>query len=86
MNIIQLIEKKRDKKALTAEEISFFVQSVCNDTVPDYQISALLMAICINGMTNEETALLTNAMAKSGGSFEDILTWYYTGAEVGMLW
>lgn len=70
MNIIQLIEKKRDKKTLTAEEISFFVQSVCNDTVPDYQISALLMAICINGMTDEETALLTNAMAKSGDTID----------------
>ena len=66
MNIIQLIEKKRDKKSLNAEEISFFVQSVCRETVPDYQISALLMAICINGMNDEETALLTNAMAKSG--------------------
>ena len=70
MNIIQLIEKKRDKKALTAEEISFFVQSVCDDTVPDYQISALLMAICINGMTDEETAQLTNAMAKSGDTID----------------
>ena len=70
MNIIQLIEKKRDKKSLTAEEISFFVQSVCNDTIPDYQISALLMAICINGMTDEETALLTNAMAKSGDTID----------------
>ena len=70
MNIIQLIEKKRDKKPLTAEEISFFVQSVCDDTVPDYQISALLMAVCINGMTDEETALLTNAMAKSGDTID----------------
>lgn len=70
MNIIQLIEKKRDKKPLTAEEISFFVQSVCNETVPDYQISALLMAICINGMTDEETALFTNAMSKSGDAID----------------
>ena len=70
MNIIQLIEKKRDKKTLSAEEISFFVQSVCDETVPDYQISALLMAICINGMTDEETALLTNAMAKSGDTID----------------
>lgn len=70
MNIIQLIEKKRDKKPLTAEEISFFVQSVCNETVPDYQISALLMAICINGMTDDETALLTNAMSKSGDTID----------------
>ena len=70
MNIIQLIEKKRDKKALTAEEISFFIRSVCNDTIPDYQISALLMAICINGMTDEETALLTNEMAKSGDTID----------------
>ena len=70
MNIIQLIEKKRDKKALSAEEITFFVQSVCRETVPDYQISALLMAICINGMTDEETALLTGAMAKSGDTID----------------
>ena len=70
MNIIQLIEKKRDKKPLTTEEISFFVQSVCDGSIPDYQISALLMAICINGMTDEETALLTNAMAKSGDTID----------------
>lgn len=70
MNIIQLIEKKRDKNPLTAEEISFFVQSVCSKTIPDYQISALLMAICINGMTDEETALLTASMAKSGDTID----------------
>ena len=66
MNIIQLIEKKRDKKPLTEDEISWFVAALCSDKIPDYQVSALLMAICINGMNDDETAVLTRCMAQSG--------------------
>lgn len=66
LNIINIIGKKRDNHPLSAEEINFFVDCVTNDTIPDYQISALLMAIYLNGMNDSEISLLTNAMAKSG--------------------
>lgn len=66
MNIIQIIEKKRDKKPLTEDEISWFIAALCSDKIPDYQVSALLMAICINGMNDDETAVLTRCMAQSG--------------------
>ncbi len=66
MRIVDVIAKKRDGHALSREEIDFFVSGVTSDTVPDYQSSALLMAIVISGMTHEETAWLTDAMARSG--------------------
>lgn len=66
MDIVGIIEKKRDKKELTDEEIRFFIKSVCDGTAADYQISALLMAIYLNKMTDRETAVLTDAMAHSG--------------------
>lgn len=66
MRIYDIINKKRNQLALTADEIEFFVNGYVNGVIPDYQISALLMAICINGMTDEETACLTKVMAESG--------------------
>lgn len=66
MNILDIIEKKRDKKELTKEEIEFFINEYVENKIPDYQMSALIMAIYINGMTNEETTNLTLAMAHSG--------------------
>lgn len=66
MNFVDLIIKKRDKLPLTESEINFFVKSVLDNTASDYQISAMLMAICINSLNDEETAALTMAMAKSG--------------------
>ena len=66
MTITEIIAKKRDKLALSAEEIDFFVQGYTNDTIPDYQASALLMAIYLNGMDGAETAALTQAMEHSG--------------------
>lgn len=66
MRIIDIIEKKRDKFELTKEEIDFFVQGYTKGEIPDYQMSALLMAIYFNGMTNEETVNLTMSMAHSG--------------------
>ena len=66
MRIIDIIEKKRDKKTLTEAEIKFVVEGYTKGEVPDYQISALLMAIYLNGMNYEETAVLTIAMANSG--------------------
>ena len=66
MNIVDIIIKKRDGEKLTPEEIAFFVKGVTDNTLPDYQISALLMAICLQSMDVEETACLTMEMANSG--------------------
>ena len=66
MNILDIIAKKRDKKVLSKEEIDFFIKEYTNGTVTDYQAAALVMAIFINGMNNEEITDLTLAMAHSG--------------------
>lgn len=66
MRIYDIIEKKRDGHKLTKEEIDFFVQEYTAEKIEDYQASALLMAIFINGMDEEETVNLTESMAKSG--------------------
>ena len=66
MNMLELIEKKRDGGALTKQEIAFFVSGVTAKTIPDYQISAFLMAILWRGMSDEETTDLTLSMAHSG--------------------
>lgn len=66
MRMVDIIEKKRDGHALTAAEISFFIQGFTAGDIPDYQASALLMAIFLRGMTRSETAELTVAMANSG--------------------
>ena len=61
-----IIEKKRDKLPLSDKELEFFVSGVTDKSIPDYQISALLMAILLNGMDRRETLTLTTLMAKSG--------------------
>ena len=66
MNIIGIIVKKKKKRELTYDEIKFAVEGYINGDVKDYQMSSLLMAICINGMTFEETCNLTDVMLKSG--------------------
>ena len=66
MNILEVIEKKRDKKELTKEEISFFIKGYTEGSVTDYQAAALIMAIYLNGMTNQECTYLTMEMAHSG--------------------
>ena len=66
MTILDIIEKKRDKKELTKEEIYYFVKEYTEERINDYQAAALIMAIFINGMTKEETTNLTLAMANSG--------------------
>lgn len=66
MRIQDIIEKKRYNNPLTEQEIYYFVNGFANGDIPDYQISPLLMAICINGMNDKETATLTRAMAESG--------------------
>ncbi|MCD8158217.1 MAG: thymidine phosphorylase [Clostridiales bacterium] len=66
MNFTDLIIKKRDKNKLKKEEIEFFIKGSSEGTIPDYQIAAMLMAIYLNGLDDEETALLTAAMTSSG--------------------
>ena len=66
MRIYDIIEKKRDGLKLTKDEIDFFVKGYTEGSIEDYQASALLMAIYINGMDEEETVNLTESMASSG--------------------
>ncbi|MCK1975636.1 pyrimidine-nucleoside phosphorylase [Jeotgalicoccus huakuii] len=66
MRMVDIIAKKRDGNTLTKEEIEFFVNGYTKGEVPDYQASALLMAIFYNDMTPEESADLTMAMVESG--------------------
>ena len=66
MRMYDIIQHKRDNKELSGEEIQFFVEEYTVGNIPDYQAAALAMAIFFNGMTPEETAALTLAMAHSG--------------------
>ena len=61
-----IIEKKRDGHALTPEELRAFIAGYTSGTIPDYQMAALAMAIFFRGMTPDETAVLTDAMMRSG--------------------
>ncbi len=66
MNVQEIIAKKRDKSKLNKEEIEFFVTNYTNGNITDYQAAALIMAIYINGMDEEETTNLTISMTNSG--------------------
>ena len=65
----ELIEKKRDGIELSPEEIDWFIHNVMNKKIDDSQLSALLMSIYFNGMTDNETTSLVDSMLKSGKSF-----------------
>ena len=66
MRMYDIIHKKREGGALSPEEIRWFVSGVTEGSIPDYQISALMMAVYFQGMTREETVSLTLEMARSG--------------------
>ncbi|MBB5356724.1 pyrimidine-nucleoside phosphorylase [Anoxybacillus mongoliensis] len=70
MRMVDLIEKKRDGHALTKEEIHFIIEGYTKGDIPDYQMSALAMAIFFRGMNEEETAELTMAMVHSGDTID----------------
>ncbi len=66
MRAVDIIIKKKDKKALTKEEIDFFIKGYVNGEIPDYQAAAWAMAVLLNGMTDQETTDLTLSIANSG--------------------
>lgn len=70
MRMVDIIEKKRDGHPLSQEEISFFVKGYTNGSIPDYQASALAMAILFRGMDGNETACLTDSMMHSGETID----------------
>lgn len=70
MDILNIIDKKRTNQLLTKEEINYFIDGYTKGLIPDYQASALTMAICINGLTEEETIHLTDAMIKTGQTMD----------------
>ena len=70
MSAVDIIRRKRDGGTFTVEESHEFIEAVTKGTWPDYQISALLMAIFFRGMTTHETLLLTRAMVQSGKTLD----------------
>ena len=70
MRMVDLIEKKQAGHTLTEQEIQFIVQGFTNDQIPDYQMSAWMMAVYFQGMTAEESAQLTLAVAESGDQID----------------
>ena len=66
MRFVDVIARKRDGHALSRTDIDLFVRGVTEGTIPDYQTSAFLMAVVLRGMTDQETAWLTDAMVRSG--------------------
>jgi len=70
MRMVEIIEKKREGHPLTQEEITFFIEGVTDKTIPDYQSSALLMAIYFQGMSEKESYYLTKAILESGSTID----------------
>ncbi len=66
MRMYDLIDKKRNGFELTEQELEYLINGYVSGEIPDYQMSAFLMAVCFNGMTDDETACMTALMAKSG--------------------
>lgn len=70
MRMIDLIEKKQHNESLTESEIKWMIEHYTSDDIPDYQMSAMAMAIYFNGMNNEERSALTMAMVESGDQID----------------
>ena len=70
MRMTELIHKKREGGALSAEELHFLIENYTNGTIPDYQMSAFAMAVYFRGMTEEETVILTQEMMQSGDTVD----------------
>ena len=70
MKMYDIIDKKRQGYQLNKNEIEYFIKEYVKNNIPDYQVSALLMAICLKGMTDEEITDLTIAMANSGDTLD----------------
>lgn len=70
MRMVDIIEKKRDGKELSTEEIQFFIKGYTEGTIPDYQVASLLMAIYFQDMTERERTDLTMAMVESGDTID----------------
>jgi pyrimidine-nucleoside phosphorylase/thymidine phosphorylase len=66
MRAVEVLKRKREGEVLSREEIAFLVNGYTSGAIPDYQISAFLMAVCLRGMTAEETVALTETMLRSG--------------------
>src|SRR5258708_31029815 len=66
MNALEIIGRKRDGREHSPEEIEFLLSGYLRGDIPDYQMAAWLMAVCIRGMTRAETLALTQAMVRSG--------------------
>lgn len=66
MNFLDIIQKKKENKALSEEEIKFFIENYVKGEIPDYQVSAFLMAVYFNKLNLDETYYLTKAMIDSG--------------------
>lgn len=83
MNIVEIIDKKSENKSLSKEEIDFFIKGFTEGTIPDYQISSLLMAIKINGMNDNEIFAYTESMIESGDTYnikgDDLFDKHSTG-------
>lgn len=66
MRMVDIIESKKQGKVVTKEQIHFMIEGYTNGDIPDYQMSAFLMAVCFQGLNKEETAILTMEMTNSG--------------------
>ncbi len=66
MRAVDIILKKKAGEAHTKEELEFWINGICDGSIPDYQLTAWLMTVCMNGLNFEETAILTELFAKSG--------------------
>ncbi|HEX5672215.1 MAG TPA: pyrimidine-nucleoside phosphorylase, partial [Acidimicrobiia bacterium] len=66
MNAVEIIQKKRDRIALSDEEVSWLIGSYTSGAVPDYQMASMAMAVFLNGLSDEELTAWTGAMLRSG--------------------